>query len=127
MSTLILVVDDNEHVRHMLHHALTKAGFDVLTASCGMEALQIARAMHPDLILLDVDLPDISGLDVCKELKSDPETNNTDVLFITGGYMREADAYDAGAVKLIRKPFSLRALIQSIKELLQMDCVMAVV
>lgn len=127
MSTLILVVDDNEHIRHILHRALTKAGFDVLTASHGMEALQIARAMHPDLILLDIDLPDISGLDVCRELKADPETNSIDVLFITGGYMREADAYDAGAVKLIRKPFSLRALIESVKELLEMDCIMAMI
>ncbi|MCS7254111.1 MAG: response regulator [Armatimonadota bacterium] len=113
----VLVVDDEECIRRLLNIALTKAGYDVLTASNGEQGYTIARSVHPDLILLDVNMPDISGVAICKLLKGDPKTSDIEVLLMTGGCLTEEQAMEAGAKKLLRKPFSLRMLVEYINSL----------
>lgn len=115
----VLVVDDEDYILKLLHIALTKAGYDVLTASNGEEGYELARSAHPDLILLDVNMPDISGVAVCKLLKSDPQTRDIEVLLMTGGCLSEEQAKKAGARKLLRKPFSIKTLLECIRSLLK--------
>ena len=67
---LVLVVDDNEAKRYTITHALNKAGYSVIEATSGESALSQAKICNPDLIVLDVNLPDINGFDVCKKIKS---------------------------------------------------------
>ena len=115
----ILVVDDEDYILRLLNIALTKAGYNVLSASSGEQGYMLARSAHPDLILLDVNMPDISGVAVCKLLKSDSQTRDIEVLLMTGGCLSEEQAEKAGAKKLLRKPFSIKSLIECINSLLK--------
>jgi len=104
----ILVVDDGiENVR-VLHHAL-KDEHDVVFALVGGKALEIARAQSPDIILLDVIMPDMDGFEVCAELKAAPETRNIPVIFVTALNSPEDEtrALDAGAIDFITKPINV--------------------
>lgn len=114
----ILVVDNEEYIRRLLNLALTKAGYNVLTASSGEQGYIIARSVHPDLILLDVNMPDISGIAICERLKSDSRTKDIEVLLMTGGCLSEEQAIKVGARRLLRKPFSIGALLEYIHSLL---------
>ena len=91
----ILVVDDYPGARYLRSRILSNAGFEVLEAGSGEEALRLARAAHPVLILLDVNLPDISGTEVCRTLKQDPATADIRIVQITGAWMSE-DARQQG-------------------------------
>ena len=116
----ILVVDDEPTIRALLRAALEQAGYRVLEAADGAGALRQARS-HPDLVLLDVALPDINGLEVCRRLKADPSTAGTPVLLLTG-LAQPSDqraARDAGAVGCIEKPFSPADLVSRIADALR--------
>ncbi len=80
LQTRILNVDDNEAALYATSRVLKKAGFDVLEATTGEEALEIVRREHPPLVVLDVNLPGISGIEVCRRIKQDPDTSSTMVL-----------------------------------------------
>jgi CheY-like chemotaxis protein len=82
--TKILLVDDSKFLRLATERALTRAGYTVCTASDGQQALEIARERHPDLILLDMLLPGMTGPDVLKALKKDPATKDIAVVVLTG-------------------------------------------
>ena len=82
MPSTILNVDDDETSRYNIGDTLRRSGFDVWEATNGKTALDLARN-HPDLVLLDFTLPDISGLEVCRRLKNDPETSSIPILHIT--------------------------------------------
>ncbi len=88
-SYTILAVDDYEPHRYTLSRLLQKAGFDVLTAGTGAETLAQAAAGNPDLILLDIGLPDIGGLEVCDKLKANADTSEIPVIFITATHPEE--------------------------------------
>jgi CheY-like chemotaxis protein len=79
----ILIVDDYPGARYLRSRILSEAGYEVIEASTGAEALTIARNVRPSLILLDVNLPDISGFEVCERLKQDPATASIPVIQIT--------------------------------------------
>jgi two-component system, sensor histidine kinase len=87
----ILIVDDYPGARYLRSRILSEGGYEVLEAATGSEALVIARTLKPSLILLDVNLPDISGLEVCEQLKKDPETAAIPVIQITGAWLTEED------------------------------------
>ena len=115
MSASILVVDDEPSVRAMVLAAIRVRGsrFRVAEAGRGLEALATAREVRPDLVLLDVALPDRDGFWVCRELKGDPETAHIPVVMLTAmGLPSDRDrAVEAGADGYIVKPFSPRALL----------------
>jgi PAS domain S-box-containing protein len=114
----ILVVDDEANIRRFLKHELTTRGYQVLEASGGKEAIDQARKHHPDLITLDVLMPDISGHDVIAVLKNDPGTKDIPILVLSVVEEKEK-AYRLGANDYVTKPFTMKVLMNKINQLLQ--------
>jgi two-component system phosphate regulon response regulator PhoB len=117
----ILIVEDEEDVLELVRFNLEKAGYRVETAMTGREALDTARAVSPDLILLDLMLPEIDGLTVCKTLKKDAKTDIVPVIMLTAKGT-EADivaGLEMGADDYITKPFSPRVLMARVKAVLR--------
>ncbi len=118
MRTL-LIVDDEEGVRSLVRMTLESESYQIIEATEGAEALDLARRHHPGLVLLDVMLPDASGIDICRALKSDPETASTAVVMLTAkaqsADLEEAEA--AGADGYFTKPFSPIALMQRVERI----------
>lgn len=117
----VLVVDDEPTIRMLLLAALEGTDHLLLEAADGRSALGLARSSRPDLILLDIALPGLSGLDVCRELKQDPTTADVPVLLLTGLARQDERqvADDVGAEGFIAKPFSPVALVAEIEEILR--------
>ncbi len=118
----ILIVDDDPDIAGAFTHILQSADYDVISAATGQECLQIARGERPDLILLDVRLPDINGLEVCRRIKTDPELAQIAVINVTG--MRtskddEVEGIEAGADAYLTKPVHLRTLLAHVQTLLR--------
>jgi DNA-binding response OmpR family regulator len=118
MASKILVVDDEPAVTGLLTYNLRKANYDVLTAADGREALDLARQAHPDLVLLDLMLPEIDGLDVCRELR---KTSSVPIIMITarGEEIDRVVGLELGADDYVSKPFSVRELLARIKAVLR--------
>lgn len=114
----ILVVDDEANIRRFLKHELTVRGYHVLEATGGKEAIDLARSYHPDLIILDILMPDISGHDVTAVLKSDPETKDIPILVLSILEEKEK-AYQLGANDFLTKPFTIKLLLDRINRLLK--------
>jgi two-component system alkaline phosphatase synthesis response regulator PhoP len=114
----ILVVDDEQAVLDLLVYNLRKAHYDVLTAVDGSQALQLARQAEPDLILLDLMLPEVDGLDVCRELR---HTSKVPIIMITarGDEVDRVVGLELGADDYICKPFSVRELMARVKAVLR--------
>lgn len=113
----ILVVDDEEDMLDLIREPLLREGFEVLTALSGRDALKIIRSQTPDLVLLDLMLPDLDGLEVCRQMKWDPVTARIPVLMVTGK-SDEADVVlglGLGAEDYVTKPFRIKELIARIK------------
>jgi DNA-binding response OmpR family regulator len=118
MSTRILVVDDEPSVTDLLAYNLRKAGYEALIAADGREALRLAHASCPDLILLDLMIPEVDGLDVCRELR---RTGNVPIIMITarGEEIDRVVGLELGADDYVTKPFSVRELLSRIKAVLR--------
>lgn len=103
----VLVIDDEPGIRNVLKRALTRAGHACVGAADAAEGLEYARASRPDVIVLDIDLPDGDGRDVMNALRGDPETSHIPVLVISGNvdHYRRMAALDAGAEDVVEKPF----------------------
>jgi two-component system phosphate regulon response regulator PhoB len=117
----ILVADDEEDVLELVSRNLLAAGFKVLKADNGRDALTQARDAHPALIVLDLMLPGISGLDVCKTLRADPATKRIPIIMLTAK-AEEIDrivGLELGADDYITKPFSPRELVLRIKSVMR--------
>lgn len=115
----ILVVDDEASIRELLAFNLKKNGYEVETAADGREAL--AKAPKADLVLLDIMLPEIDGLEVCRRLKSSPQTNGIPIIMLTAK-AEEIDrvlGLEMGADDYVVKPFSMRELIARVKAVLR--------
>jgi DNA-binding response OmpR family regulator len=122
MPATILVVDDEPDMLELIAYTLRLAGYDVVTAACGTDALKGAQARLPDLILLDLMLPDLDGLSVCELLRRLPSTNAIPVLVLTamGGLELAGRLAQAGAVHCLQKPFQPRDLVLRIQNALVM-------
>jgi two-component system alkaline phosphatase synthesis response regulator PhoP len=117
----ILIVDDEEDILQFLEYNLKKENFEVYTASSGRIAIGIAERVKPDLIILDVMMPDLDGIETCKELRAIASLKNTLVAFLTArneDYSQIA-GFDAGADDYISKPIKPRVLISRINALLR--------
>ena len=103
----ILIVDDYAGARYLRSRILSEAGYEVVEASTGEEALRMVAAMRPSLVLLDVNLPDISGPEVCRRLKSNPTTAQIPVIQITGAWLSEKarqEGLASGAERYLTEP-----------------------
>jgi two-component system phosphate regulon response regulator PhoB len=117
----ILVVDDEEDIRELVQLNLDREGYRVLTCETGEQALAVARAQTPDLIVLDLMLPGIDGLEVCKRLKADPNLQEIPVVMLTAKG-EESDivaGLELGADDYIIKPFSGKVLVARVRRLLR--------
>jgi DNA-binding response OmpR family regulator len=119
----ILVVDDEQMTTDLAKTFLEKHGFEVVIASDGEQALELAEEQTPDLILLDVMLPTIDGFEVCKKLKDNAMFKNTPILMFTAkGLSSDVERGEAaGADEYIIKPFSGKALVATIRKHLGMS------
>jgi DNA-binding response OmpR family regulator len=116
----LLIVDDEDGIRSLVRMTLDSDTYKIIEACEGREALELARQHHPDLVLLDVMLPDVSGIEICRELKADPRMSSTSVVMLTAKaqYNDLGDAEEAGADGYFTKPFSPIALIQKVETIL---------
>jgi two-component system OmpR family response regulator len=118
MTNSILIVEDDKTLRDVLQYNFAKEGYRVLTAEDGLKALETARREHPDIIVLDVMLPQMSGFEVCRELRKE---TSTPILMLTARD-EEVDrivGLDIGADDYMSKPFSLRELLARVRALLR--------
>jgi DNA-binding response OmpR family regulator len=114
----VLIVDDNSDVRELVRISLERGPYRTLQAADGPGGLALAEQARPDLVLLDVDLPELDGFTICRRLKAGPATSGIKVLMLTAAVQRENKerALEAGADGYITKPFSLRALMSRLAE-----------
>ena len=116
----ILIADDEASLRFLIHETIADPALQVLEAQDGLEALQIARSQHPKMVLLDVAMPGLSGVEVCQQLKADPATRDIQIVMITA-YSQTKDrekALAAGADYFITKPFSPSQLFELVDKIL---------
>lgn len=119
----IVVVDDEEEPRNLASRILIEAGYKVITAPSGLEGLVSIQAEQPDIVVLDVVMPDIDGLEICSLIKSDPLLKNTYVLLLSGLKITsesQAAGLEAGADDYITKPYSQRELVARVKNLVSL-------
>ena len=117
----ILIVDDEQDILDFLKYNLKKEGFSVATSNSGNEALEVAVQVRPDLILMDVMMPERDGIETCIEMREMRETQNTIIAFLTArneDYSQIA-GFDAGADDYITKPIKPRVLVSRVKALLR--------
>jgi CheY-like chemotaxis protein len=119
MPVKLLVVEDNSDTREMLHFYFTHAGYTVPTAVDGQEGLYMAKAEQPDLILTDICMPEMDGLEMIKLIRSKPEVAKIPILVLTAHsqFTRE-EALEAGANQVFYKPVNFDKLIQVVREML---------
>ncbi len=118
---LILIVDDERDLVSVLEFNFRQAGFDTLVATSGQEAEQQLRRQVPDLVLLDLMLPDISGTEICRRVKSEPRTRHVPVVMLTAksDELDKVVGFELGADDYVTKPFSVRELVLRVRAVLR--------
>jgi DNA-binding response OmpR family regulator len=122
--TVILNVNDNEGARYMVTLMLKKAGFEVLEADSGQTALQKVEQRSPDLVVLDIDLPDISGFDVCRRIRARPPASPIKILHTSATYVAlesKIQSLENGADGYLMQPFEAEELIATVRSLLRLN------
>lgn len=117
----VLVVEDNDLNMKLFHDLLEAHGYNILQTKDGMEALQLARQHHPDLILMDIQLPEVSGLEVTKWLKEDEKLKSIPVIAVTAFAMKgdEEKIREGGCEAYIAKPISVVQFLETVDRFLQ--------
>ncbi|HMU72136.1 MAG TPA: response regulator [Ferruginibacter sp.] len=116
----VLIVDDDPYILMSLEFLMKKNGYDVMIARNGTEALDLLGRQLPELVLLDIMMPDVDGYEICRHIKKTEKLKHIHVAFMSAK-TKEADiqkGYDLGASLYITKPFSTRELIKQVKELI---------
>jgi two-component system alkaline phosphatase synthesis response regulator PhoP len=121
----ILLVDDDADILELLEYNLLKENFLLAKATNGKEAIAVAKTFQPHLIIMDVMMPEMDGIEAARQIKSNPEFKNTLILFLTarGEEYTEIAAFESGATDYVVKPIKLRALISRINALLTREAV----
>jgi two-component system, OmpR family, alkaline phosphatase synthesis response regulator PhoP len=119
----VLVVDDEEAILELLRYNLEKGGYEVKTAIDGMKAVEIAKKFQPDLVLLDIMMPKMDGVETCRQIRELPNMDKAFVVFLTARAEEysEVAAFDVGADDYITKPIKPRALMSRITALFRRD------
>lgn len=117
----ILIIEDERDIVEALEYNLKNEGFETHKAYDGIQGLKLARTSSPNLILLDIMLPGIDGIEICKTLKKEPKTENIPVIMLTakGGETNKVVGLEVGADDYITKPFGMRELMARIKAILK--------
>lgn len=119
----ILIVDDNPKNRQVLGEILTDEGYQVIIAQNGMQALKAAQAFPPDMILLDVMMPEMDGFETCEQLKADSRTHDIPVIFLTalGSMADKVKGFEKGGVDYVTKPIQIEELVMRVATHLQLN------
>lgn len=117
----ILVADDESHILNVVSLKLRNAGYRVITASDGQEALDLAVQEKPDLVITDYHMPRLSGIELCRRLKQDEQTRQIPAIMLTarGYHLDEQDTIDSGILEMLSKPFSPRHLLVTVNQVLE--------
>jgi len=118
MSKTVLIVEDNELNMKLFHDLLEAQGYDTLQTKDGREALQLAREHHPDLVLMDIQLPEVSGLEVTKWIKEDENLRDIPVIAVTAFAMKgdEEKIRQGGCEAYIAKPISVSEFLETVQK-----------
>ncbi len=117
MPKTVLVVEDNELNMKLFHDLLEASGYDTIQTRSGLEAIDLARAHHPDLILMDIQLPEVSGLEVTKWIKEDDDLRSIPIIAVTAFAMKgdEERIRQGGCEAYLSKPISVGKFIETVK------------
>ena len=117
----ILIADDNENIRDALTYLLEDEGYELLLAKDGADTLRKVRERKPDILFLDIMMPEINGYDVCRTIKNDPDLKSIYVIMLTakGQVAEQERGKEVGADEYIVKPFSPMEILTRVKSLLQ--------
>jgi two-component system alkaline phosphatase synthesis response regulator PhoP/two-component system response regulator VicR len=121
MARKILVVDDERHIVRLVEVNLTRAGYDIVVAYDGIEALEVVKKEKPDMIVLDVMMPRMDGFEVLKKLQADESTQNIPVIMLTAK-AQDADIFkgwSSGVSSYLTKPFNPRELLTFVERIFQ--------
>jgi two-component system cell cycle response regulator DivK len=121
MSKSVLIVEDNELNMKLFHDLLDAQGYKTLQTKDGMEALALAREHRPDLILMDIQLPEVSGLEVTKWIKEDDSLKSIPVIAVTAFAMKgdEEKIREGGCEAYIAKPISVQQFLETVRRFLE--------
>lgn len=121
MKYRILLVDDEVDILEFIRYNLVKEGYEVFTACDGAEALRIAAENHPHLILLDMMMPVMDGIQTCRAIRQDPTLNDTMVVFLSalGEEQQQLNGFDVGADDYLTKPIKMKLLVSRVQALLK--------
>jgi two-component system, OmpR family, phosphate regulon response regulator PhoB len=119
--TSVLVIDDERDLLSLVDFNLRDSGFETLLAANGEEALTLLRRQVPDIVLLDLMLPDVPGTEVCRQMKADPRTRQVPVVILTakGDEVDRVVGFELGADDYVTKPFSVRELVLRLRSVLR--------
>ena len=122
MISTILSIDDERDVTDLVSFHLTRAGYSVITAASGREALDTIALLHPDLIILDLMLPDIDGFSICEILRRHEKTARIPIVILSAWATNDAQhlGLELGAIDYLTKPFSPKKLVERVKHLLSL-------
>ena len=123
MATKILITDDEEELRNVLKQSMENAGYEVVTAGNGREAVERVNLDAPDLVLMDVMMPEMNGFDAMRKIKENPSTAHIPVVMLTAldDDMNTAKGWKMGTSLYLKKPFVPAQLISYIKLILDLD------
>jgi len=117
----ILIADDNENIRDALTYLLEDEGYDLLLAKDGADTLRKVRERRPDILFLDIMMPEMNGYDVCRTIKNDPQLKSTYIIMLTakGQVAEQERGKEVGADEYIVKPFSPMEILAKVKNIFQ--------
>jgi DNA-binding response OmpR family regulator len=115
----VLVVDDEEQIRDLFRTVLTAIGYEVNVASSGEEAIELATSVDPDVVILDLNMPGIGGLETCSRLRAEDKTSLVPIIVLTGFGAREMETSQAGADDYVNKPVSIADLSMRIQSVVK--------
>lgn len=120
MPSKVMIVEDNELNMKLFHDLLESRGYDIIETRDGMEALKLARSERPDLILMDIQLPEVSGLEVTKWIKEDDELRSIPIIAVTAFAMKgdEEKIREGGCEAYIAKPISVSNFLATVEKFL---------
>lgn len=123
MNKTILVIEDQEDNRRILRDLLTNSDFEVIEAATGTDGVRVAESHHPDLILMDIQLPGIDGYEATRQIKANPDLQKIPIIVVTSYALSGDDvkAFEAGCDAYVTKPFSPRNLLAKIREFLPLS------
>lgn len=114
----VLLVEDDNYVSATIWTLLKHSDFDVAVAECGVDGFKLARTLTPDIVVLDVNLPDMNGLEICRRLKADPGTSAIPIVFLSGRSEYAQTALDLGGEEFLVKPLGICQLPKCLSQIL---------